>query len=100
AYVAPVSRTSGDSAVASIVALPLGPGVALTLTEGGAWQTTNEALIFSPVSASPGGLSGASLATTFTRYTPDGVVVVSHSNSVFSSSSSSSTQAFQPSFFA
>src|SRR5262249_19200933 len=89
---AAVSRTSSDEPVASRTAAPSSMPTTLTCTPGGVWLTTNGSLTREPVSTSPGALSRRSLATTFSRYTPDGVVVVSHSYSVFSRSSSRSTQ--------
>ncbi len=76
---AAVRRTKGDAAVASTTACSPSTPTTFTVTTGGVWQTTNGALIFSAVRASPSGLSLRSLATTLSRYTPDGAVCVSHS---------------------
>src|SRR6476659_4415815 len=91
-YDAPARRDSASAVSASIAALPPSTDATRIVTAGGSWATTTGPLTRWAVSAAPSGLSGRSLATTFTRYTPAGVVVVSQSHSGFVSPSSSSTQ--------
>src|SRR5712692_5629470 len=76
---AAVRRTSGDVAVASTTAWSPSTPTTFTVTTGGVLQTTKAALVRSPVSAAPSGLSLRSLATTLRRYRPDGAVCVSQS---------------------